>query len=362
MPGDATGRRLGPFCYTYLDTCSTICNIQPMAQTGDLPTHDQLVAAMTGGLAPGPAELPPFEGSARLRPDGRPRPEFRAELRRIPDLRNAGLVLIAFAYPVAVCWAAVTVDHPLGWIAAFLVMGAFFQRALTLFHEAAHRLLFSNRRINDLIGEKLIGALAFGDGSDLYRKSHANHHRDEFGPKEPDFLLYANYPIAPDSFRRKLVRDAVGISGWKNLKPVFVGLTKPARRGRALRFLGAQGFVLALFALSGHPWLYLLCWLLPWMTYWRVANRLRALAEHAGMTRSSDRRRTSHHIRQGFLARHVFLSQSIGYHLAHHVDSGIPMAHLPTLHRALEEDGYLPAELIHPSYRAFWRTLVEQPA
>lgn len=330
-----------------------------MTQTGDQPTHDELVAAMTGGLAPAPDELPPFEGSDRLRPDGRPRPEFRAQLRRIPNLRNAGLVVVAFAYPAVVAWAAVTIDHPLGWIAAFLLMGAYFQRALTLFHEAAHRLLFSNRTVNDWVGEKIIGALAFGDGGDLYRKSHAQHHRDEFGPKEPDFLLYANYPISRDSLRRKLIRDAVGISGWKNLKPVFVGLTKPARRARALRFLGAQVFVFGLYALSGHPWLYLFLWLLPWMTYWRVANRLRALAEHAGMTRSPDRRRTTHHIRQGFLAKHVFLSQGIGFHLAHHVDSGIPMAHLPALQRALEEDGYLPPEQIHPSYRAFWRTLAK---
>lgn len=330
-----------------------------MTRTDDPPSHDELVIARTGGLAPAPDALPPFEGSDRLRPDGRPRPEFRARLRRIPDRRNAGLVAIVFAYPVVVAWAAVTVDHPLGWIAAFLLMGAYFQRALTLFHEAAHRLLFSNRTANDWVGERIIGALAFGDGSDAYRKAHANHHRDEFGPKEPDFLLYADYPISRASFRRKLLRDAVGISGWKNLKPVFVGLTRPGRRARALRFLGAQLLVFVLYALSGHPWLYLFLWLLPWMTYWRVANRLRALAEHAGMTRSDDRRRTTHHIRQGFLARHVFLSQGIGFHLAHHVDSGIPMAHLPTLQQALEEDGYLPPEQIHPSYRAFWRTLVE---
>jgi fatty acid desaturase len=330
-----------------------------VTHTGDQPTHDDLVAAMTGGLAPGPDELPRFRGSDRLRPDGRPRPEFRAQLRRIPNLRNVGLVLVAFAYPAAVAWAAVTIDHPLGWIAAFVLMGAYFQRALTLFHEAAHRLLFSNRTVNDWVGEKIIGALAFGDGGDRYRKSHSQHHRDEFGPKEPDFLLYANYPISRDSLRRKLLRDAVGISGWKNLKPVFLGLTKPARRARSLRFLGAQVFVFALYALSGHPWLYLFLWLLPWMTYWRVANRLRALAEHAGMTRSPDRRRTTHHIRQGFLAKQVFLSQGIGFHLAHHVDSGIPMAHLPALQRALEEDGYLPPEQIHSSYLAFWRTLVK---
>ncbi|MDH4170691.1 MAG: fatty acid desaturase [Acidimicrobiia bacterium] len=322
----------------------------------DTMTHDQLVDAFTGGLAPD--DLPPFAGSDRLRPDGRPRPEFRARLRRIPNLANAGLVAVVFAYPPLVVWAAVSLDHPLSWIVAFLLMGAWFQRSLTLFHEAAHRLLFSNRRLNDFVGEQLIGWLTFGDGTAAYRKSHAQHHRDEFGPKEPDFALYARYPIPRDSLRRKLVRDAVGISGWKNLKPPLVGLFVSGRRHRALRFLSGQVLIFALFALAGHPWLYLLLWLLPWMTYWRVANRLRALAEHGGMTRSPDRRRTTHDIRQGFLAKHVFLSQAIGYHLAHHVDSGIPMANLPELHRALVEDGYVVPQLTHSGYWAFWRTLV----
>ena len=56
-------------------------------------THDEMVTAFTGGLAP-TDRVVPFAGSDRLRPDGRPRPAFRAELRRIPDLRNAGLVLV----------------------------------------------------------------------------------------------------------------------------------------------------------------------------------------------------------------------------------------------------------------------------
>ena len=328
-----------------------------MRGMADTMTHDEAVAALTGGLAPAADDLPPFAGSERLRPDGRPRAEFRAELRRIPDLRNAALVAVALVYPFVVIGAAVAFDHPAAWVAAFFVMGAWFQRALTLFHEASHRLLFSNRRINDLVGEKFIGWIAFGDGGSGYRLAHSQHHRDEFGPKEPDFLLYARYPIPRDSLRRKLLRDAFGISGWKNLKPVFVGLFTPGRRVRAVRFLSGQALVFACFALLGHPWLYLLLWLLPWMTYWRVANRLRALAEHGGMTRSPDRRRTTHHVHQGFLATHVFLSQAIGYHLAHHVDSGIPMANLPKLHRALEEDGYVTDAITYPSYRALWRSL-----
>ena len=320
-------------------------------------THDQLVQALTGELAPSPEDLPPFEGSERLRPDGRPRPAFRAELRKIPNLQNAFLVAVAVAYPFAVIGAAVRLDNPVVWFAAFFVMGAYFQRALTLFHEAAHRLLFRNRTLNDWIGEKFIGWLAFGTGENSYRKAHSQHHRAEFGDREPDFALYARYPIPRDSMRRKLLRDAFGVSGWKNIKPSLVGLFVKGRRLRALRFLGGQALVAAVFAAFGHPWLYVFLWLLPWMTYWRVANRLRALAEHAGMTQSADRRRTTHHIRQGFFSKHVFLSQSIGYHLAHHVDSGIPMANLPRLQQALEEDGYVTDAITHSGYWAFWRTL-----
>jgi fatty acid desaturase len=322
--------------------------------------HDTLVATYTGGLAPVEGSLAAFAGSERLRPDGRPRPEFRAELRRIPDVRNAIAVILTLLAPVAIVWGAVTVDHWLGWIAAFVLMGTVFPRMFILHHEAAHRLLFSNRAVNDFVGEKILGWIPFGDGGNVYRLTHTQHHRDEFGPKEPDFALYAKYPISRDSFRRKMLRDASGVSGWKNLKPPLRGLFRHGYRRRALRFVVGQALVFALFAVTGHPWLYLLLWFLPWMTYWRVVNRLRALAEHGGMTRSDDRRRTTHHIEQHWPGRALFLPFNVGYHLAHHVDSGIPMWNLPKLHAALVDDGYLPDDLVHRSYPAFWRTLVRR--
>ncbi|MEM8708030.1 MAG: fatty acid desaturase [Actinomycetota bacterium] len=326
-------------------------------------THDDKVARFTGGLATDLGELPAFEGSERLRPDGRPRPEFRAELRRIPNAMNVFHVVFTLSLPFAYIALAVAAG---GWplLAAiptyafvFVAMGSWFQRVLTLNHEAAHRLLFSSKRWNDWIGEKLIGWLVFGDGGNGYRLAHTQHHRDEFGEKEPDFLLYALYPISKASLRRKLVRDAVGISGYKNLKPAFKGLFRPGRRVRALRYLSGQLFVFSIFAVFGVPLFYLLFWLLPWGTYFRVFNRLRALAEHGGMTRSKDRRLTTHDIHQGFWSTHVFLSQGIGFHLAHHVDSGIPMSNLHKLHAALVEDGYVVPSMTKSGYWSFFRTL-----
>jgi len=320
--------------------------------------HDELVASMTGGMVRD--ELSPaFAGSARLRPDGRPRPELRAELRRIGDMANAVTVVATMVAPIVIVWAALWLDHPVTWVLAFFAMGSAMNRMFILHHEAAHRLLFSNRRLNDLIGINLIGWLPFGTGSHGYRRGHANHHRDEFGPKEPDFLLYSFYPIRPASLRRKLTRDATGVSAWRIIKPRFTGLLNRRHLWLSLRFFAGQALVLSLFVVVGHPWLYLFLWLLPYLTLYQVYNRLRAIAEHAGMTRSPDRRHTTHHVAQTWLARCVFVPCNVGYHLAHHVDSGIPYRNLPRLHDVLVEDGYIPAEAIWPSYRALWRGLVK---
>ena len=58
------------------------------------------------------------------------------------------------------------------------------------------------------------------------------HHRQEFGPDEPDLPLYDGYPITSDSLRRKLVRDATGRTGWKLLKPQLLAFRSPDRRAR----------------------------------------------------------------------------------------------------------------------------------
>jgi fatty acid desaturase len=118
----------------------------------------------------------------------------------------------------------------------------------------------------------------------------------------------------------------------------------------------------AVSAVAGYPLVYWLLWFLPYLTLWRVINRLRSIAEHGGMTRSSDRRRTTHSVRQHAPARFVLVPYWIGWHLAHHCDSGIPMRHLPRYHRELVRSGYLAEGLEYASYPALWRALSSGPA
>ena len=326
-----------------------------MVDTGD---HDRLVSTMTGGMAPDPV---PFTGSDRLHSDGRPKDTLRDELRHVPVVRNIVTVATTAALPVLVVWAAVTLSHPVAWVLAVPAMALAQNRLFILHHEAAHRMLFPNRRLNDLVGITLIGWLTFGTGSHGYRLGHVNHHRDEFGPKEPDFLLYALYPVSRQSMRRKLVRDATGVSAFRIVRPRFQRLGNARHRRLTLMFLAGQALIATVFWATGHPWLYLFLWVVPWVFLYQVLNRIRAIAEHGGMTRSSDRRRASRHVCQTPLAQALLVPCNVGYHVAHHVDPTVPMRHLPRLHRVLVEDGYLTEDLVWPSYRDLWRALAAGP-
>jgi fatty acid desaturase len=88
---------------------------------------------------------------------------------------------------------------------------------------------------------------------------------------------------------------------------------------------------------------------------WRVINRLRGVAEHGGMERSDDRRLTTHHIHQSWLARFWMVPFNTGWHLAHHVDIGVPFQNLPRFHQELVTVGWIDPALEYPSYWSFWR-------
>src|SRR5437879_1156356 len=100
----------------------------------------------TGGSDRGP--WPP----ARLPATGGPVPELRAELRRTPHARDVLTVLGCYAQSFGVMAAAVAINRWWAWVLAFLLLG----RAQALFailaHEAAHRLLFTAKLVNDGVG------------------------------------------------------------------------------------------------------------------------------------------------------------------------------------------------------------------
>jgi fatty acid desaturase len=212
-------------------------------------------------------------------------------------------------------------------------------------------LLFTSRTFNDGVGRWLLAYPTY-QAMLAYRRAHFAHHRDEMGPGEPDLALYAGYPVPRDSWHRKLKRDVLGNSASKNFRGLFAAL----RRGQpeARYMLAVQVVMLGASVVFMRPLAYVV-WILSWSTLWKVSNRLRAIAEHGGMVRSNDRRLTTHVIRQSRLARYWLVPYNTGWHLAHHVDMGVPWRNLPRLHDELVRAGWVTGQIEYPSYRAFWR-------
>lgn len=309
-----------------------------------------------GGMAPTIDSLPRVIDNPSIGTDGRPVPELRAELRRIPSLLNAWSVLWCYGQNILILAAAVHINHIATWLIAFLLMGRMHAQFASLMHEAAHRLLFKHRGANDWVGNWLLGFPVI-TSTPAYRRVHMAHHREEFGPDEPDIPLYANYPITADSFRRKLVRDATGQTGIKLFRNQLRGFRSPDVRVRRtlLKMTLVQIIVVSAFFAAGHPWLYLTMFVLPYFTLWRVINRLRSIAEHGGLRADDDRRIATHSVVQHPIARFYLVPYNIGFHLAHHVDAGVPFRHLPKYHALLRDTRYVDDSYEYPSYGALWK-------
>ncbi len=306
---------------------------------------------MAATLVPTEAALPDVLPTDRLNERGMAVRDIRDELRRIPNLRNAGTVVGAMLQSFGLVGLAGYLHTWWAYLGAFILMTRAHVCLNILGHEAAHRLLFKNQRANDFAGRWLLGYPSF-QAMLGYRRSHFAHHRDEMGPEEPDMGLYAGYPIPPDSWRRKLKRDITGRSAYKNFKGLFFAAKK--RKPEALQIVATQIVMIAVSIAVARPLMYVV-WVLSWSTLWRVSNRMRSIAEHGGLIRSKDRRLTTHVIRQTRLARFWMVPYNTGWHLAHHVDMGVPWRNLPKLHRELVESGWVTEELEWPTYRAFWK-------
>src|ERR1700693_4847468 len=180
-------------------------------------------------IVPDAVDRPDVLPSERLLKNGMAVPQLRADLRRIDNARNALSVAAVWFWVALIIGGAVWIDQWWSYLSAFVLMGPMYARFAILMHEAAHKLLFTNKRANDWVGTWLIAYPTWTPIS-IYRRGHFAHHKEEFGPREPDIAFYGGYRCDRRTLARRLVRDAVGISGWKNFTPLFMALKNRATR------------------------------------------------------------------------------------------------------------------------------------
>jgi len=271
-------------------------------------------------------------------------------LRERSDWMGAYLVLhawgvIALAMAFFVAW-----PNPLSFVVAVVIIGGRQLGLAILMHDAAHRALFKNTRLNDSLGAFLCG-WPVGASLTLYRPYHLSHHRHTQQKEDPDLILSAPFPISKNSFWRKMRRDILGITGYQRRLETLrheMG-TDPSHLQRWLKlarqekhFFFTNLAIFAVTASAGVWWAYFALWLLPLLTWYQVISRVRNIAEHAVVGDNDDRLRNTRTTLANWGMRMVLAPYWVNYHLEHHLFVFTPCWKLPAAHRMLIEQGFKP--------------------
>ncbi|MEM8563108.1 MAG: fatty acid desaturase family protein [Pseudomonadota bacterium] len=223
-------------------------------------------------------------------------------------------------------------------------------------HECGHRSFFTSNAANRFVGQWLAAAPIFNN-LDVFFSGHREHHKLAGTHQDPDLGNYERYPVATDSFKRKVVRDLSGQTGIKFMAFVLTsaaGVFKKDKRDSAkpmAQALFAQlVFVLVLSVLMA-PWVYLL-WLASIMTSFMLVIRIRQVAEHAATPNlyDSDPRNNTRTVIPIWWERFVIAPNYVNYHLEHHFMAAVPCYRLKKLHQKLKSMGVYDETYIYRGY------------
>ena len=295
-----------------------------------------------------PEPLPPGTDAPR-NADSLLTPEQQQALRARSNLMGTWLVLHAWSVMFGAAAMFLLWPNPLTFVLAVVLIGGRQLGLAILMHDAAHRALFEHAGVNDAVGSWLCGH-PVGASLALYRPYHLQHHRHTQQPGDPDLVLSAPFPISPRSFRRKVIRDLLGITGFQRRRDQFraaIGDPGPWRQRvtrlwRAERgFLAGNLVLLGIATVAGVWWAYFLLWLLPLMTWYQLISRIRNIAEHAVVPDDADRLRNTRTTLTNPVMRAVLAPYWVNYHLEHHLFVYVPCWKLRRAHRLLAGGGLL---------------------
>jgi fatty acid desaturase len=293
--------------------------------------------------------------------------ELVLELTRRSAWRATAAVLqdvfvIALAAAVALAfWPNVLV------VALCVILIGTRQHALfVIAHDAAHYLLYENRKANDFVGRA--AATVQGLSMCTYRVIHRLHHNNLYGALDPDTALHGGYPRGRAYLVKKLLKDLTGFTAWKTyayflggapalnaatnvaLRPLDDTSEKLRGEARSDRnvVIVFHLALLVVFAWSGHLVQYLVLWILPLVTVVQGILRLRAIAEHGATTDfSSPLTAARTNVAPAWLEWLIF-PHHVNYHVEHHLYASVPHYHLPRLHREMAARGVLDGAEVVP--------------
>lgn len=270
-----------------------------------------------------------------------PRLLTKDEIRRlskIDSVKFTAAAVLEFALIAAAVVVSQTWTSPLVYVLAVIVIGSRINGLGGLMHDAAHYRAYTNRTLNDVVGE----IVAFPTTASMagYRNSHFSHHRELNSEADPDWtrnvgLHEFEFPTRPLTFVKHVLQY---FSGFK-IGTALGGFHKnketrdiPAIITR-VRLAVLVALVLASIVF-GFWKLLLLYWIVPVVTVFLGIRYVRNVAEHYAVAHENvlNESRT---VIAPFWELWLIAPWGLNYHLEHHLFPGIPCFNLAEVHRIL---------------------------
>lgn len=273
--------------------------------------------------------------------------EQRLQLTQRSDVRAALLLLTTWLWIFALLLAAGRYPNVFTIVLVFLLLPGRQLSLAVLMHEAGHHTLFRTEWLNRVCGQWLCALPTFAD-LDSYARGHLEHHRKAGTHDDPDLPNYAAYPVTGDSFKRKVIRDLTGQTGFKLLSGIIAGATgviggsQRQNSTLLLQQILAQLLLFAALQLMGVGWTWWL-WFGTFLTTYMLVIRLRQVAEHAAVSDlyDLDPRCNTRTVVAPWWQHFLIAPSYVNYHMEHHFMPGVPCYRLPELRRLLRAAGYL---------------------
>lgn len=285
------------------------------------------------------------------------------------------LAVLAIAIGIALAYW----PNPIVILVCVMIIGTRQHALFVIAHDAAHYLLYENRKINDLAGRAC--AMLQGLSMCTYRVIHRLHHNNLYGELDPDTALHGGYPRGKTYLIKKLLKDLSGLTAWKTYAyflggaPALNTATNVAIRpldDTSEKLRNEAGLdrsavivfhlaLLLLFALSGHLIQYLVLWILPLVTVVQAILRLRAISEHGATTDfSSPLTAARTNVAPAWLEWLIF-PHHVNYHIEHHLYASVPHYNLPGLHQEMTARGVLDGAEVIPFPATLGKIFAERP-
>lgn len=323
-----------------------------------------------------------MEDNANLYPPGYryARRDMLATVRKlsvIDDRRNAVLLCLQWAVAIAAGAVAIHLDNIPVYIVAGFIIGSRIQCLAVMMHDASHSMLFSNRRINDFIGDIFV-AYPLGFSIHLYRANHMHHHRYTNTMRDRDYRVQQrdpdqHFPKRPLAMLWLLVRSVTGLNFYRMARDSriwapFANFHNPGRFGYdfplalRIRYIVWAVLFYGLILVSPWRWQILGLLLIPQFIWANVFNRIRAIAEHNGVANERELNGTRT-IVPTLLDRFLIAPLNVSYHLEHHLFPSVPWQNLRQLHAHLMTDPNFAANAhVTQSYWGVMRELMPPSA